>query len=112
MNPIYECPKAVTKEVAELALSEDDGMKLCSILISVALFENDFPWAQNLIFSNVLSKHQHIAQAAVIAVGHLARIHGKINMDKLNVLFEGVLFKSELSGSIQDTLDDIEIFCR
>lgn len=109
---IYENPRSIAKEAAEAILLKGNSSEMCSALISIALYEKDLSWAQDLVFPNFLSTNKDIAQAAITSVGHLARLHGQIDLDRLNFLLERMIYKAELSGNIEDMFNDIEVFCK
>ena len=109
---IYENPRSIAKEAAEAILLKGNSSEMCSALMSIALYEKDLSQAQDLVFPNFLSTNKDIAQAAITSVGHLARLHGQIDLDRLNFLLERMIYKAELSGNIEDMFNDIEVFCK
>lgn len=49
---------------------------------------------------------------AIICLGHLARIHGKIDSKKVLTALTSVMDNAELSGRAEDAMSDIEMFAK
>lgn len=51
-----------------------------------------------------------VRNLAIICIGHTARIHKCINLEKIKPVLVRASKKAQLAGSVQDVIDDIEIF--
>jgi hypothetical protein len=49
---------------------------------------------------------------AAICLGHLARIHGTLDLDVVEPALERVLRDPNTTGDVQDALDDIRVFAK
>lgn len=109
---IYQEFIPIPREQAELILSDTEtniGL-ICETLVRVAFFETDFDWVQGQCLHFCKHKNPDIRGLAVTCIGHLARIHGTLNMDLVQPVLDGLLNDAEIAGNVQDTLDDIEMF--
>jgi hypothetical protein len=70
---IYQAIEAISTDGAEAAIHRDDPAELLLVAISVGLYSDDLPWAEQ--FSLRLAAHPHfnVRGNAVLAFGHLAR---------------------------------------
>lgn len=81
------------------------------ILLTALSTINDGDWLENFYMQYARSDNIDIARLSLTCMGHLARIHRNINTDKIiSFLKEMENSTKELNGTIQDVLDDIDIF--
>jgi hypothetical protein len=75
----YESIKKYSESEIEQAVKDDEAAKLSLVVLSVALFSDDFERAEN--FCVRFSKHEHfnVRGNAIQGFGHIARIYGKLN---------------------------------
>lgn len=62
-----------------------------------------------LILSTAIGK-KNICGLAVTCIGHLARIHGKIEKERIFELFNQQKDNPYISNRIEDAIDDINMF--
>jgi len=110
----YESIKNYSKTEIEKALANNDVDKLLFIVLSVALYSDDFEFAEN--FCIQLSNHEHfnVRGNAILGFGHLARIHGKLNENKIKPIIENAL-KNEnefVRGQADSAKEDTEFFLK
>ncbi|KRP60888.1 hypothetical protein [Pseudomonas trivialis] len=92
-------------------LATTDRSKVTEALISIGLNEMDGGWAQNTCFQFIGHPDDDIASAAIVAIGHIARRFGEIDMTKIIPAFEQARRRgTALSASVNDAMDDIEMF--
>ncbi len=81
--------------------------KIASALLSVVIYDSDFEWVQSLCFQYVHSPHENVKWIAIICLGHIARIHRKIDKHTAITLLETLLTDEMYGGQASDALDDI-----
>lgn len=107
---IYHDP-SLSHDEAISFLTTTDLSKVTEAIISIGLNETDATWAQETCLRYVSNDDENIASAAIIAIGHIARRFGELDMAKISPALQQAKTKSTfLSGAVQDTLDDIQMF--
>lgn len=99
----FEAIKAIKSGISEKVY---DGM------LSIAFFEQDVEWAQNIFIELFNGTDSKISALAAVCLGHLARIRGKINKDLVVSMLRSRLNEVELAGEIGDALEDIDQFVK
>ncbi len=84
----YEPIKKYSKVDIEKAVAGNNADELLLMVLSVALYSDDFEYAEN--FCVQLSNHEHfnVRGNAIQGLGHIARIHGKLNENKVKPIIE------------------------
>lgn len=92
-------------------LATTDRAKVTEALISIGLDEMDGEWAQQTCIQFIGHPDEQIASAAIVAIGHIARRFGEVDMAKIIPAFEQARRRcSTLSAAVNDAMDDIEMF--
>ena len=106
------------EEIEPLSLSE--ARKLIPSLEGEALIRpllgicgiKDTAWVQETYLQYISHENELVSNAAILGLGHLARISGLANKQSVIKSLEELETKNPmLIGAIQDTLSDINIFC-
>ena len=72
---------------------------------------DDWRWIQNLCLDMAKNPDDDIAELSLTGLGHIARIHGKLDVDIVVPFLEEISINNNaLLGRASDALDDIEIF--
>jgi len=110
----YEVIKEYSKFDIEEALAGNNADELLLMVLSVALHSDDFEHAED--FCLQLSNHEHfnVRGNAIQALRHIARIHGKLNENKIKPIIENALKDKDefVRGNADDTKDDTELFLK
>ncbi len=111
---IYEPIKYYSQSEIEKALAKNDADKLLLIVLSVALYSDDYEYAEN--FCVQLSNHEcYVVRGnAIQGFGHIARIHGKLDEERIKPIIEKAL-KDEnkfIRGNAIDAKDDARTFLK
>lgn len=110
MTMRYHDP-SLTHDEAVQYLATSDVSKVTEALISIGLDEMDGAWAQETCLQFIEHKEGDIAAAAIVAIGHIARRFGEVDMKKIAPAFEQARRRSpSLSAAVNDAMDDIEMF--
>ncbi len=104
----YKPIQKYSKEEIEKAIEENDTDKLPLMVLSVALYCDDYEYAEN--FCVQFSNHEHFAVRAnaIQGFGHIALIDGKLNEELVKPIIKKALKdKNEfVRGEAIDARDD------
>lgn len=103
--------KMFKKEVRKFLRSNDIETLTTVMLYMVNNFD-DWIWVQNKCIQLFDHKNFHVQGLAITCIGHLARIHGKIEKNKVIPILEKLKRNEHLVGRIEDALDDIKMFTK
>jgi hypothetical protein len=109
MNKLtYHEPQPITREEAEFAFVSGNPEEIASALLSVAFYASDWRWVQDTCLGFARNDIASVRQIAVTCLGHVARIHRKLDLEKvLPVLYE---LSHDPELQVGDALDDIQMF--
>ena len=80
-------------------------------LLSLTLYGDDWKIAQDTCLSLLEHEDIDVVKAAVIGIGHTARVHGKIGQSAITAL-NSKMNDEDLYGTIEDVFDDIDIYVK
>ncbi|MDH6231228.1 hypothetical protein M2281_001800 [Mesorhizobium soli] len=89
--------------------SEDDVIRA---VLSAALHDDDWAWAQSICLSQLDHPSRWVKQASITGLGHVVRLHGKLDLDVVAAKLAAYRESDEMNGSIEDLFGDINIFHR
>ncbi len=93
-------------------LNSDNIEIVTKAMLEIAFNSSDLNSNEDLFIKMLSNEDENVVGLAITCLGHLARIHGKINKDKvIPVLIKFKKNKKHI-GSIEDALEDIEMFAR
>jgi hypothetical protein len=91
----YEHVKSITDKLLDMTYNNDN-----------------WEYVQNECLKYLEDENYDIAQLAIICLGHIATFHSHIDKEKvLPILYKKIPDK-ELSGVVEDALDDIKMFVK
>ncbi len=79
----FDDVKLTSRQSAEVVFSSGNEDEICYALVSLAFHESDWLWVQNQCLYFLENGNKNIAGVAATCLGHLARIHRKIEKDKV-----------------------------
>lgn len=82
----YEAIPDWNREEALEMLASSDTHAVIMALLAVALNDDDFEYAQSLMIQKLWSADAEVRRVAVIGIGHIARIHGKMDKRTIELL--------------------------
>ncbi|MEQ4616655.1 MAG: hypothetical protein ABN482_01245 [Corticimicrobacter sp.] len=98
------------KDGLDSALARGDINEICERIVYIAFYCPDWRWAQDYCLILLDYNSKDVKGVAATCLGHVARIHRRLDKDRvLNVLREH-LSDLDISGQVEDAIDDIEIF--
>ena len=109
---VYEEITPLSRTVALKHIASSNETEQIYALWSIGLCDEDWQWTQNLCLSIIedASNYPEIKVVAIKCIGHIARIHQKLDLERVIETLQPLKVDAMYSGAIEDTLDDIEIF--
>lgn len=107
---IYHDVQPITKDAAQKMFLSNKVENICNALVSIAFYDPDWKWVQDKCLHFFLSNDPNISGLAATCLGHIARIHHKLDKEKVINLLNSRRNDAEIGGQIEDALDDIDSF--
>ena len=108
----YQGIDPIPRPEAEAIFRGCDLEKTRLTLVRVAFHEPDYEWAQDRCLEFCNHDDAEVRGVAVTCLGHIGRIHGKLNMSKVGPVLERLLSDPLVAGRVEDALSDIKRFKR
>ena len=106
----YKDPEPINREELLQKFSSENNNEICDGLLSMAFYEDDWKWAQDQCLYFLEHSDEDVKGVAVTCLGHIARIHHSLDRELVENALSKHLKDKNISGIVQDTLDDIQIF--
>ncbi|MCD5989803.1 hypothetical protein KDX30_18070 [Pseudomonas sp. CDFA 553] len=106
----YQGPQTINRKAVEKAFASRDVKSICEALVSVALNDPDWRWAQSKCLDLLDNESPDVRGLAATCLGHIARIHRQLDKEKVLIALREHLDDSTISGQIADALDDVDMF--
>jgi hypothetical protein len=106
----YEDPPALSRQQLECEFDSDSGLRIADALVSAALHEADWPWVQDQCIRFAEHSDADVQRVAITCLGHIARLHHTLDLDRVLPLLAVKSKDSALQGTVEDTLSDIRMF--
>lgn len=109
-DPVYEEPPPAS--AAEVRAALDAGgqtSRVSTLLVGAALHDPDWRAVQELCLE-LLNGDPTVAATAVTCLGHLARLHGEIDKERVIPALRAVADHPVIGKRVPDALDDIDMF--
>ncbi len=112
MSMKYEVLSPITREKALLELASENWERVSQALLRLALHDSDPRWLEEQILAYLQHDHAWVRGTAALALGHVARLHGALDVKRVVPALGELLVDSnrDTRAKAQDALDDIEMF--
>ncbi|MFI9487345.1 hypothetical protein ACIG47_13225 [Promicromonospora sp. NPDC052451] len=110
MKRIYRRPTPLGRDDLERARADHDVPIICEAAIALALTEPDRQWMESQLVELMRDADGSVRSIAALAVGHLARLHGRTDLDAVTPVLRDLLEDNEARGNAANALDDISTF--
>ena len=101
----------IENSIREILLYDEDTDFCCKLLLKITFDCDNWKWIQDVCIDIINSnREKNICGLAVTCIGHLARIHGEIEKDKIFDLLNQQKDNSYINDRIEDAIDDINMF--
>jgi hypothetical protein len=102
--------KPITRTEAEAGLTSGIPDKICDALIRITYHDPDWRWVQDMCLELASHSDPQVSGLAVTCLGHLARIHGFLDVEKVLPTLRRLRDDPKISGRVADALDDIKMY--
>lgn len=106
----YQEPTPLSRDKAEALLGSGDPATICETLVSIAFFDPDLDWAQKKCLDFTWHSDTSVRCVAATCIGHLARIHGDVDLDLVLPRLKAMHSDPETAGYAETALSDIRMF--
>lgn len=106
----YDEVKPMTRDEALAAFASEKPDMVCDALIRLTYHDGDWQWVQDQCISWARHPNVDIRGLAVTCLGHLARIHTRLDLQKILPLLEELLRDPSVASRTEDALDDIKTY--
>ena len=107
----FEEPEAATAvEVAQALQLGRPPAEVSALLVGAALHDGDRTAVQDLCLDLMAGSDREVAAVAATCLGHLARIHRVLDVDRVVPALTAALRDPATAGRADDALDDLETY--
>jgi len=106
-----EIPKLPRGDALRLLESDDNAMRARGLL-SLAMYDEDWSRVQALSLELIQDADAGMRGTAALALAHLARIHRRLDLDRVLPALNQLAGDPEIGWRARDALDDINTFIR
>ena len=106
----YEKLQPISRREVKDALDRGDAARIADALLRMSLSDPDWNWAEDLCLKSLNDHRPEVKAAALVALGHLARLHRVLHLDRVLPRLKELLHDPEWAGRAEDVLDDIAVF--
>lgn len=106
----YEGLEPIERDVAARAMASSNLDVTSNVLIRLALHDDDREWLEQTILPYLSNAHPWVRGNAAMALGHVARLHGRIDQRVVVPAIRRLLDDPDerARGCAEDALDSIE----
>ncbi len=104
----YEPTNNITQTEADNIFQHGNAQEIVDALPSVTYHDEDWQWVEAHCITFLDDPREEVRAIAATCLGHLARIHGVLHLDRVIPALQAHL--TDTAGHAQDALDDIEVF--
>ncbi len=102
----------ITLSEASDAFASQSSNRIIDALLRLSHFPIEYNQTERACLTYLDSKDFNVRRIAVLALGHLARTCGFIDKGKIIPILNAMSQDPTISGTVEDALDDLEIFAR
>lgn len=106
----YDPAPPISRVDALLAFKSDDVKVICGALVRMVFHEDDWQWAQDRCLEMVDHPAGDVKLVAVTCLGHVARIHGTLDIGRVLPVLRSLSTQTRFVGRVGDAMDDIRRF--
>lgn len=94
------------------ALTSSNPTARSRALLAAALHDDDWQWVQARCLAGLNDPDLEVVCSAATGLGHLARIHGTLDVERVTPALDCLMNRPETAGIAEDVLEDIWMFVR
>ncbi|NGN42839.1 hypothetical protein G6N74_17350 [Mesorhizobium sp. CGMCC 1.15528] len=96
----------------QLKSGNENEENIVLAILSAALHDDDWLWAQNICLKGLGHANFVIKRAGLIGLSHVVRLHGRLDLDVVAKKLSPYREAHELSGYVENLFSDINIYHR
>jgi hypothetical protein len=100
----------IGRDDAEAVFASGSSSAVCYVLACLVHHDPDWQWLQDKCIQMTSHPDFDVAGLAITSFGHIARIHGNLDLGTVLPLLERLHVNPELAGRVEDALDDIAMY--
>ena len=108
----YQEITPISRSEAQLIFVQGAPEEIALTLLRLAYHDADWRWVQDICVSLSTHHDKWVRQTCVICFSHIARIHGKLEWQKVMPVLNRLLQDPDLKGEVEVTIDDLDIFLK
>ena len=108
----YEAIEFISKADAETVFVSENPVLISQTLVRLAYHCDDWRWVQSKCLLYSASENENVQNTAILCLGHLARIHHKLDMELIMPVLSRLKKNPKLEGRVEDALSDIDIYIK
>ena len=112
MNNIYQEVLPISRKDAETIFSSGSSENIADALVSLAYYDSDWSWVQEICIRYLIGDNKNLQAVAATCLGHLARIHRKLDLEKVIPLLKKLQDNPKIGGIVEDALGDIDWYLK
>jgi hypothetical protein len=105
----YEEPAPASREELESAVATGDPTAISRTMVGV-IEDDDVDWLTDTLLDLAGHESIEVRATAITSLGHVARIHGHIDRDRVLPRLRDLRSDPFLRGRVDDAIEDIEHF--
>ena len=111
---IYEPIGPIDREAIETAIRQNDPTEMSVIVLSIALHDPDPEFSEQFCLRFVNHEHFNVRGNAILGFAHIARIHNKLDENKVKPIIRGALLDENefVRGQASNAKDDTEWYLK
>ena len=108
-NLIYEAVEPLDWSKTYKSLLSDDIEAMVRAVLTIS-WQDDWQYAQDVCFKFARHNDPDVSRISVIGLGHIARIHGMIDLESVLELAAEINVRGRHVGELDDMLSDIMVY--
>ena len=108
----FEEINPMSRRYAEAVFKQDNAEKIEEALLRVTFHDREWRWVQSYCLQFLTHPDKDVRAIAAICLGHLACIHGTLDIAIVVPALKALLTDPDVAGKASDALDDIAMFVR
>ncbi len=105
---IYREPQPISRQEAERIFAHGTSADVATALVDITFHDPDWQWLQDKCLAFTGNADASVRQIAITCLGHVARIHGRLDLETVLPVLDKLSTDSALVTD--DALDDIRMF--
>lgn len=106
----YQEPSRISRNEAIKIFTAGSNTEICDALLAIAFYDEDWRWSQEQCLYFLNHSDPDVSGLAATCLGHIARIHHKLDRELVTAALKKRLHDPKISGCVKNALDDIEMF--